>query len=568
MQVRRRLEKKWNNIQVGRQGSYSVERLESFHAYCESTSRTRVILVCLLVPIPTLALAIFLECLPLRQPSEGWRANWMFWIRQTILVIMTTLIGTLSFKMFIPVMEVSPVQTFAIPFLLSVLYMTTMLVAASKIGYPLPFTVQLGNGVVTAYILVVLVLVLGRKPFTRESICRPYLLRFQRYQYAYVAFTIIYPFCKALHDSIYPVYRNFLVLMLPILKFGAKYIAITAIRELEDIIPQTLSFTVDLYSSLFMSVCMSNSVSLLLSISFIVADLGLTLLEFRELRSNAFVVVQLLNQQRIARESMQSALLTETPDLLAMIIAVTRDPHAHNIVSLRGVRLHACLPHPLPEDCSKQLQILAASRLFCQNITTKTRPIRRRNQMSRIFPKTSVQPVEFNLVNVSTRQQPKKSADLPRVSDVKTKNGKRSEYFVLQGLQFLFHCEYLALVEYIECVVPTIYVIYKSVLELLPNVVYFPGGAGKWGTFAISNILIFALLEVGSFLFLDQFIQRKFKVSPMYQVAFVLEKMLWQVQSMLLLSISLLAYDLAHHGMLCKYPFVWIKSIKCCNYVL
>ncbi|KAL8015605.1 hypothetical protein Plhal710r2_c030g0112751 [Plasmopara halstedii] len=329
--------------------------------------------------------------------------------------------------------------------------------------------------------------------------------------------------------------------MLPILKFGAKYIAITAIRELEDIIPQTSSFTVDLYSSLFMSVCMSSSVSLILSVSFIVADLGLTSLEFRELRVNAFVVVQLLNQQRMSQDLSQ----TGSPDLLAMILAVTRDPHAYNIVSMRGVRLHACLPHPLPEDCSKQLQILAASGLYCQNVATKIRPIRRRNLM--FFSKSSVQPVELNLVNVLTKQQTKRIANIPKVSDVRTENGRRSEYLVLQGLQFLFHCEYLALVEYIECVVPIVYVIYKSVLELLPNVVYFPGGAGKWGTFAISNILIFALLEIGSFLFSDQFIQRKFKVSPMYQVAFVLEKMVWQVQSMLLLSISLLAFDLAHH---------------------
>ncbi|KAL7684540.1 hypothetical protein Plhal304r1_c035g0109021 [Plasmopara halstedii] len=106
--------------------------------------------------------------------------------------------------MFIPVLNVSPVQTFAIPFLLSVLYMTTVLVAASKIGYPLPFMVQLAYGVVGAYMLVVFLLVLGKSPFTSESICRPYLLRFQRYQYGYIAFTIIYPFCKALHDSIHP----------------------------------------------------------------------------------------------------------------------------------------------------------------------------------------------------------------------------------------------------------------------------------------------------------------------------------------------------------------------------
>ncbi|KAL7999535.1 hypothetical protein Plhal703r1_c25g0106451 [Plasmopara halstedii] len=520
MAIRSRLKKKWNDIQVGRQGSYSIERLESFNAYCDTTSRTRVILVCLLAPIPSLAIAILLECLPLCHPSEGWRANWMFWIRQALAALTTAFVGVFSFSTFVPVLDLSLVKILTIPSLLSVMYITTMLVASSKIGFPLPFTEQLGNMVVAAYILIVLVLVLGKSSFTKESTCRRYVLRFQRYQYTYFAFTTLYPFCKALHDSLDPTYRKLIVLILPIWKIGAEYIVISATRELEDIIPQTAG-------------------SLLFSISFIVADIGLTLLEFRELRVNAFIVVQLLNQQVISQDSLQSAFSTGSPDLLAMILAVTRDPYAYNIISMTGVRLHACLPHPLPEDRSKQLQILAASGIYCQNITIKTRSSYR---ISHFFQ---------NLL-----QQIHEPAQCLKVS--KAKNDRRSEDFVLQGLQFLFHREYLALVEYIECVVPIIYVIYKSILEMLPNVVYYPGGPGKWGTFARSNVLVFALLEIGSFLFLHQWIQRKFKVSPIYQVAFVLEKMVWQVQSMLLLSSFLLSYELAHHVDF-TFRFDWIR---------
>lgn len=61
-----RLEERWNEMQVGRQGSYSVERLESLHHYCNTTSRTRVIVVCVLTPLPGLIAASLLECLPLR----------------------------------------------------------------------------------------------------------------------------------------------------------------------------------------------------------------------------------------------------------------------------------------------------------------------------------------------------------------------------------------------------------------------------------------------------------------------------------------------------------------------
>ncbi|EGZ30647.1 hypothetical protein PHYSODRAFT_447807, partial [Phytophthora sojae] len=74
----------WSALRVGRHGSYSVERLESLDHYCKTTSRTRVASVCLLTPLPALTTAALLECLSLRPPSEGWRANWMFWIRLSL----------------------------------------------------------------------------------------------------------------------------------------------------------------------------------------------------------------------------------------------------------------------------------------------------------------------------------------------------------------------------------------------------------------------------------------------------------------------------------------------------
>ncbi|KAL8015660.1 hypothetical protein Plhal710r2_c030g0113311 [Plasmopara halstedii] len=530
------LEKIWKGIQVGRQGSYSVERLESFNAYCQVTSRTRVILLCLLTPVPTLAVAILLECLPLRHPSEGWKANWMFWV------------------------QMSHVKNFTIAFLLTVMTVTTMILLSIKIGFPLPFTEQIGNVVTAVYIPVLFVLVLGKAPFANNSNCRPYFVRFRRCQHAYMALAIIYPYYKALYDLIPLQYRKFTILMLPIWKFGAKYVVIGATRELEDFMPQLLSFTVDLYSSLLMSVCMSSAGSLFLSSLFIVVDVGQTILKFHELRANAFVVVQLLNQQRLSQGFLQSESSTESLELLAMILVVTRDPCASNIVSMRGVRLHACLPHPLPEERLKQLQILEASGLYCKNDTNNPRSARQCNFISRCYNRTLVQPIEPNLVNISTRQSTQTVAYHSEVSDVKAKNGKRSKELVLEGLQLLFHCEYLALVEYIECIVPTVYVTYMSILEMLPNIVYYPGGAGKWGVFAILNIVLFAMFEIGSFLFLNHFIQRKFKVSPMYQVAFVFETQMYQVQSMLYISlVLLLSYELAHQGVDFTFQFNWIR---------
>ncbi|KAL8015619.1 hypothetical protein Plhal710r2_c030g0112891 [Plasmopara halstedii] len=243
-----------------------------------------------------------------------------------------------------------------------------------------------------------------------------------------------------------------------------------------------------------------------------------------------------------------------------MILTVTRNPCAGSILVMRGVRLRACLPHPLSDDRYKQLQILAASGLYCQNVTINRQLAHRSNFMSCFLSNNSVQPIKPNLVKVLTKQPTQKAALRTGVHEPKAMNGNRSEHLVLQGLQLLFHCEYLALVEYIECVVPAVYVTYKSTLENLPNVVYYPGGAGIWGSYAILNILLFTILEIGSFLFLNHFIQHKFKISTMYQVAFVLETQVSQVQSMLVFSlILLLSYELAHNGVDFTFQFNWIR---------
>ncbi|KAE8885464.1 hypothetical protein PF003_g30474 [Phytophthora fragariae] len=129
------------------------------------------------------------------------------------------------------------------------------------------------------------------------------------------------------------------------------------------------------------------------------------------------------------------------------------------------------------------------------------------------------------------------------------------------NLLLLFHCEYLVLVEYVECIVPIIFLVYKSVLEQLPNVVYYPGGAGKWGAAAVTNLVVFVVLEIGSLVLLHIFLQQKFAFSPLYQLAFVLETQIHAVQATLFsLTLFVLPYQLAHLGVDFTFHFQWLEE--------
>ncbi|KAG6950334.1 hypothetical protein JG688_00014204 [Phytophthora aleatoria] len=76
---------------------------------------------------------------------------------------------------------------------------------------------------------------------------------------------------------------------------------------------------------------------------------------------------------------------------------------------------------------------------------------------------------------------------------------------------------------------------------------------GNWSVASVVNLLVFAVLEVGSFIFLNIFLQSKCAFSPLYQLAFVLETQMCPVQVHLFVAlIILLQYELFHLGEIMK----------------
>ncbi|KAG4224333.1 hypothetical protein PC116_g27213 [Phytophthora cactorum] len=65
-------------------------------------------------------------------------------------------------------------------------------------------------------------------------------------------------------------------------------------REMEDFVAQIVATTADFFSALFVSVCISTTTSMYLSMLFIAADIGQSLLEFWDIRVNANTVLRLL----------------------------------------------------------------------------------------------------------------------------------------------------------------------------------------------------------------------------------------------------------------------------------
>ncbi|KAG3167336.1 hypothetical protein PC128_g19500 [Phytophthora cactorum] len=559
----RQLEAKWNRIQVGRQGSYSIERLMSLEHYCNTTSWTRVILVCVLTPVPALSVALLLECLPLRPPSEGWAASWMFWLR---LALTHGVVGTNVFSqmtMFVPGLKFTFCKQFIVTTGGAIGLVGTCILAADTIGFPVPLTMQFGTIPTGISTTIMLRLAIGPGIFMSGSPIMVHLKRFYRAVLAFMTLIGVYPLFKVLYNCIPVGYRGGVVLVLPIWRFAAKHFIVHATRDLEDIVPESVAFLVDFFSSLFVSVCMSSSGPFYLSFLFITTDLVQILLEIRELSDNAKVVLQLIRQEQTSPTHERSC-PPETTKLLTIILDGIKEPGAFQAKSLKSVRLWACLPHPLTAKQIEQLRNLESSGAYYQRKELSSDRMKRSpmpqaqnglKKHSSIAPTPNLEHETSSPTIQHIIEAMNAHTDGP--STVKEKSNK----LVLQGLQLLFHCEYLELVEYVECITPIVYVVYKSVLEQLPNVVYYPGGAGSWGIATVVNILVLAMLEVTSLVFLHHFLQRKFAFSAMYQLAFVLETHVYLVQMMLFTGVLLLIpFELKHFGADFSFRFEWFRD--------
>lgn len=110
-----------------------------------------------------------------------------------------------------------------------------------------------------------------------------------------------------------------------------------------------------------------------------------------------------------------------------------------------------------------------------------------------------------------------------------------------QILRIIFHCEYHALVEYIEAVAPMLYCIYVSVLTQLPSHVHYAETRNLTNTDLqrmASNIFAYAWMEIVSFVLMHYMTKWKFGFSPLYLLTFVLENQFLEFQGRLLVCFS------------------------------
>lgn len=108
------------------------------------------------------------------------------------------------------------------------------------------------------------------------------------------------------------------------------------------------------------------------------------------------------------------------------------------------------------------------------------------------------------------------------------KNSKKARTILHRKvLQLLHRTEYILLVEDIECAIPFLYVIYIPILLQYEHRKYYPDFKDLTNSklkHVIRTVFTYALLELGSLVYIQWKIHRRFQFSALHQLAFILER--------------------------------------------
>jgi hypothetical protein len=488
-------------------GRVSIERLIALQDYTQRTSTTRAIIVCVLTPIPALVVVAAIESLPLAPPSLGWHEQGLFWIRLLLMTMVIALVASTSVKQVAGrALEVSVGQTIAFSALTAIFSVGSVVGLAAVWTFPVPFLlVIIGVPLTLGEIFAAFAVVNVRAVIAKMQGLQERMKEINSLSSAVYLLYWIYPLYSVAFEYAGPRYQVAMLLVLLIVKAQWKQRVCTRLAEVEDLIPTIMMFTVEIFNSVYLATSMQLSRSPLVTAAIILLDVMLGIVRVRRVLTRKADLLLTINAEKSKNASSEW-------DLLKWFLDRTQDDSARRLNRglLATARMRGNgLGHHLCESSSGILQALDEAR---QN----------RVEQDQVDHASSTTASDDTALN--------------------------------QTLQFLFHCEFMVLSEYIECAIPLLYAVYLPILRSLPNVVYY-GHVHALSTddlrHAEVDILVYWLFQLGSLVVIVLWLRRQFGLSVLHVLAFVLDEQVIYVQANMVLQIMVaLHFTLVHLGLI------------------
>ncbi|TYZ69259.1 hypothetical protein PybrP1_008886, partial [[Pythium] brassicae (nom. inval.)] len=543
-------------------GQYSFERLRRLDTFAKTTSNGRVLVLCLLLPFPCLVLITLIDAVPLDNPNKGTNANYVHWLRNYLMVFLTSYAMLAQFPLSVPGLSLGPGRLLFTSLFASVGGVGSQFLMSHVIGFPVPFSLSFGAPLWFTSICITFAYYFGSL-LRANSQFRTALKNYFVVFVAQVSLTFIYPAYIYGFQSISPAAQNVYVVLLPVIKIVLKNWMAMYLGKMDDMKPEIVIFNVEIFNALYVACSMqtATSISTTLVLSFVdgcqawlsIRDIGVMLDEIKcfmdaippghpwEAKNFLEVALAIIDEdERVRNPSplrQQCGVHSEQVD--------SRIDNTQNARRLLNYYKPNAIVPEAPRRETLQTVNAAPAAAVASNISANTPASEIREGTAPVISRTS-------------------ATSAPTAADVALVRGAKRDHFVLLASHLLYTTEFVLLVEYTEVIVPIIYSVYIVAAYNLPNREFYSQLA-KMDTSdlerTVTNVFVYASFELVSFLVMSYILKKKLRVESLKQLAFVLDNQWAMVQSKLVLWFFYIVQNsLTHFGADFSFRFAWLHS--------
>ncbi|KAE8877148.1 hypothetical protein PF005_g15031 [Phytophthora fragariae] len=532
-------------------------------------------MVCSLSLLPAFSVAILVEFIPLKPPDEGWRANSAFWVRLYVSSLPIAFGGVYQVKEVIEPGAISTTGIVTTAVGSCTCFVALSIAIAALWKFPIPFGYVLTAGPFVVFYMVFFILSIGPRVLARSPVLRRQIFSQMLVIAAQGMLAIAYPTFGAIFNQLSGHEQTAFVFVLPIIKFCVKQFVAKASAHLHEFVGPTVVLSVDVCNVLYVAICVQTAISPITTTLVIALDAFFVLLAFRSIYNQSH-----MTQARV------SASLTSLPksnyvqNLIALVRQTVQLARAVDALPT-PIRIRAPFPLPLSDESANYMRrLISANENNAQEVEVAAvdsslipceDPTQQRSNgngdrtpalmlLHRALNDRRIAPAPDNtqrkpppiLIRLSKVFLPSQSKSINHATLHSRYQASSSN--VQDGLQALFHSEYVVMGEFIECVTPILYAVYLAVLYHLPTAAYYPHTrsltAAKFAS-TETNLMLYALIELALFVGLNVLLRRKLGFFPLYQLAFVFETHARTLQSHLFVWVlCILQITLVHNGKL------------------
>eukprot|EP00644_Phytophthora_capsici_P005283 jgi/Phyca11/96988/e_gw1.1.1293.1 len=242
----------WSSLHVEFHGVYSENRIRQLHNYSNSLTTTRVILICLLTPVPCVLLSLASDSVPLAPLKAGMASNWFVFVRAWVLMGLIGAAVLVQIGMGVPQLKLNSRQiTFVSLLAATVATIFIVLVCALTI-FPIPFG-SLAVAPPDVFIIATgFIYLSGAKLRANPSLWIEVKRQLSVFN-CHVALTFVYPLYIFGYISLTGSAQTVFVLVSPVIQLIAKNWMSRELSNHHDIKPETIVFTVEIFNALYVS---------------------------------------------------------------------------------------------------------------------------------------------------------------------------------------------------------------------------------------------------------------------------------------------------------------------------